>query len=208
MSRGFIYILTNRSFKDSWVKIGYAKNVEQRVKQLNGTNLPFQYEIYAIYEVNSELSDKAIHRIIEELNPKLKLTPNREFFDVSPEKAYLLFENMAKIHNTLDKLKLFDNKTQTIEHTNKNFGQKRKKYELIHLGIVKGEKLVYIKNKNIVVEVIDDNKVEYQNQKYSLSGLAKHLNHTKSEQGQRYFLYKNKTILEIINEKLKSGELE
>lgn len=207
MSKGFIYILTNKSFKDNWVKIGYAENVEQRVKQLNGTNLPFQYEIYATYEVNSKLSDKAIHKIIEELNPKLKLTPNREFFDVSPEKAYLLFENMAKIHNTHDKLKLFGNEIQT-KVNEKILNQKRKKYKLADLGIVKGDKLVFSKNKNIIVEVIDDNKVEYQNQQYSLSGLAQYLNHTKSEQGQKFFLYKGKTILEIINEKLKSGELK
>lgn len=78
-------------------------------KQLNGTNLPFPYEIYAIYEADSKLSYKAIHKIIEELNPKLKLNRNREFFDVSSKVAYLLFENMVKIHNTSDKLKLFGN---------------------------------------------------------------------------------------------------
>lgn len=32
MSKGYIYILINKSFKDNWVKIGYAENIEQRVK--------------------------------------------------------------------------------------------------------------------------------------------------------------------------------
>lgn len=33
---GYIYILTNPSFEE-YVKIGYADNVEERVKQLNTT---------------------------------------------------------------------------------------------------------------------------------------------------------------------------
>lgn len=88
------------------------------------------------------------------------------------------------------------------------FNQKRKKYKLIDLGIKKGEKLVFTKNKNIIIEVVNDNKVEYNNQKFSLSWLAQYLNNTKAKQEQKYFLYKDKTILEIINEKINSKELE
>lgn len=35
-TKGFIYILTNPSFKE-YVKIGYADNVENRLKQLNNS---------------------------------------------------------------------------------------------------------------------------------------------------------------------------
>lgn len=55
---GYIYILTNPSFKD-YVKIGYADNVEERVKQLNSSECtPFAFRIYATYEVNARLMDK------------------------------------------------------------------------------------------------------------------------------------------------------
>ena len=61
--KGYIYILTNPSFRD-WVKIGYADNVEERVKQLNSKECtPFAFRIYATYEVNSRLMDKKIHTI-------------------------------------------------------------------------------------------------------------------------------------------------
>lgn len=39
---GFIYVLTNESFhRDNWIKIGYAEDVEKRVKELSGTSVPF-----------------------------------------------------------------------------------------------------------------------------------------------------------------------
>jgi len=51
MSSGVIYILTNPSFPQ-YVKIGYADNVESRLKQLNNSEcIPFAFRIYATYEV-------------------------------------------------------------------------------------------------------------------------------------------------------------
>lgn len=43
MSKGVIYILTNPSFPD-YVKIGYAKDLEKRMKQLNRSEtIPFAF---------------------------------------------------------------------------------------------------------------------------------------------------------------------
>jgi len=48
MAKGVIYILTNPSFPE-YVKIGYAKNLEQRLKQLNNSAaIPFAFRAYAI----------------------------------------------------------------------------------------------------------------------------------------------------------------
>ena len=55
--KGVIYILTNPSFPD-YVKIGYAHNIETRLKQLNRSETtPFVFRVYAVYEVDSELTD-------------------------------------------------------------------------------------------------------------------------------------------------------
>ena len=46
---GVIYILTNPSFPD-YVKIGYATNIENRLKQLNRSEcIPFAFRVYATY---------------------------------------------------------------------------------------------------------------------------------------------------------------
>lgn len=59
--KGVIYILTNPSFPD-YVKIGYADDIDKRLKQLNRSEcIPFAFRVYATYKVNSRLSDLKLH---------------------------------------------------------------------------------------------------------------------------------------------------
>lgn len=104
---GYIYILTNKSFKENWIKIGYADDVQRRVNELSNTSLPFPFEIYAYYEIpkiSGSMPDKKLHEVIQTLNPDLRLAQNREFFEIAPWDAYNILESMAIIHNRLDKL--------------------------------------------------------------------------------------------------------
>ena len=57
--KGVIYILTNPAFPQ-YVKIGYAQDLEKRLKQLNRSEtIPYAFRAYAVYDVESELTDKA-----------------------------------------------------------------------------------------------------------------------------------------------------
>lgn len=47
--KGVIYILTNPSFPD-YVKIGYADDIDKRLKQLNRSEcIPFAFRVHATY---------------------------------------------------------------------------------------------------------------------------------------------------------------
>ena len=63
---GYVYILTNPSFKEDWVKIGKSSvSVEKRVKQLDGTSVPLPFEIFATMKtVKYNEAEKLIHRYI------------------------------------------------------------------------------------------------------------------------------------------------
>ena len=108
---GVIYILTNPSFPQ-FVKIGYADDVEGRVVTLNRSpGLPYSFRIYATYEVDERLEDLKLHRIIDSLNPTLRCQENingkarvREFFTMTAETAYSIFEAIAEISGTKEKL--------------------------------------------------------------------------------------------------------
>ena len=44
---GYVYIFTNDSFRDDWVKIGKTKNIKERLKNLFNTSLPLEFKVYA-----------------------------------------------------------------------------------------------------------------------------------------------------------------
>ena len=69
---GSIYILTNPSFPE-YVKIRYADNVDDRIKQLNSSEaVPFSFHKYATYHVFERLIDINFHKIIDVINPDLR----------------------------------------------------------------------------------------------------------------------------------------
>ena len=94
--QGYVYILTNPSFKEDWVKIGKsAVSVEQRVKQLDGTAVPLPFEIYATLKTKkySEV-EKAVHQTIDSLTD-LRIRQNREFFNITPQEALNILKRFA-----------------------------------------------------------------------------------------------------------------
>lgn len=169
---GYIYILTNQSFKDNCMKIGYSTNVEKRVKELSGTGLPYDYEIYATYEVPASPSaDKSLHNLIQLLNPSLRIAKNREFFDINPNVAASLLKDMAIIHNREDKFKLY--KDEDVE---KDESYKRGEiFSFAKCQIPIGSMITYIDDDSIEAKVIDDRKIEYEGEILYMSTLAKRL---------------------------------
>lgn len=114
-SQGVIYILTNPSFPD-YVKIGYADDVNKRLKELNRSEcIPFAFRLYAYYEVPQRLTDKKLHELIDMINPDLRAIEEfdgkrrtREFYNMTSEKAYKILQAIAQINgleNNLHKVK-------------------------------------------------------------------------------------------------------
>ena len=109
---GYIYILTNPSFPQ-YGKLGYATDVKQRLAELNrSTAVPFAFRVYATYEVDSALSDKKLHSILDKLNPDLRSAEEvdgkrriREFYAMPPEDAYAILEAIAEINGFHHRLK-------------------------------------------------------------------------------------------------------
>ena len=75
-----IYIYTTETYKQKgWYKIGETTQlVEDRVKQQDGTSNPETLD--TIYEVNSIISDKQIHKKLELIGYS-KCRNNREWFE-------------------------------------------------------------------------------------------------------------------------------
>lgn len=193
---GYIYILTNKSFKDNCIKIGYSVDVERRVKDLSGSGLPYDYEIYCTYEIPaSQKADKSLHRLIQMLNPNLRITPNREFFDIAPEVAYKMFEEMAVIHGREDKLKLYKNDEIDKEESHK----RGEPFSFTKCQIPIGSTIVYIYDETITAKVVDDRKIEYQGEIMYMTTLAKKLTGKLVIRGPECFKYNGILLPEYYN---------
>lgn len=192
MAKGYIYIMTNPALKDM-VKIGYATNVENRRKQLSTTALPYEYEVYATYETSGNLEDKKLHKMIDNLNPDLRITKNREFFVLSPEDAYELLESIAIISGTKDKLKRVKVSTSKKQKT------KRPPVNFVKCGIPMGAELVFTEDPNVVVTVVGERKVQYNDEITSLSAISDKIKGY-STSGPQFFTYNGKTVSQITEE--------
>lgn len=95
---GYVYILTNPSFKEDWVKIGKSSRpVDVRSKELDNTAVPLPFEIFATLKTSKyHEAEKLIHRYIERFT-KLRIRDNREFFNVKPEEALEIFRDVASL---------------------------------------------------------------------------------------------------------------
>ena len=95
---GYVYILTNPSFKEDWVKIGKSSRpVNIRSKELDNTAVPLPFEIYATLKtVKYSEAEKLIHHYIERFT-NLRIRNNREFFNVAPEVALTIFKEVAML---------------------------------------------------------------------------------------------------------------
>lgn len=68
-SLGYVYILTNPSFREDWVKIGKSSRpVDVRSKELDNTAVPLPFEIYATLKTAKfDKVEKQIHKQIDRL---------------------------------------------------------------------------------------------------------------------------------------------
>ncbi|WP_041137881.1 GIY-YIG nuclease family protein [Beduini massiliensis] len=202
---GYIYILTNPSFKE-YVKIGYADDVQKRLNQLNRSEcIPFAFRIYAIYEVEMRLSDKKIHSIIDKLNPNLRSIETfagkkrvREFYAMSPEDAYSILEAMAEIHGRTDKLMLVqpsdyeEDEEEIAIEIEAEHRERLAPFQFPMCNIKPGSILEFWSsastNTGITCKVVNNKQVEFQNKLWSLSALATKLLGSKwGVAGPRYF---------------------
>lgn len=214
---GVIYILTNPSFPD-YVKIGYARNIEARLKQLNRSEtIPFAFRVYAVYQVDSNLTDKELHKLIDNLNPDLRTIENfdgkervKEFYAMSAEDAYGLLECIAKISGTLDRLKrmtpegheiLDEQIADEVRET-----ARRGPFRFSACNIPFGSAIEFVDYPSIQAVVVDDRHIEYNGETTSVSALAQKLKgYDHPIQGTQYFTYQGEKLTDI-RDKVEKGQ--
>jgi len=209
---GYVYILTNPSFREDWVKIGKSTNMEKRLKTLNTTALPLPFKVYATIKTSKyEELEKIIHKQIDRLTD-LRINQSREFFNVHPAQALDIFLDQATALDDAIVTKYENGKPrQMYPVLEKAKEEKEKKpqrppFDFSMVGLNVGDKVIF-DALNLEVKVAGRNKVEYEGRLWSLSAfcgtyLPENMhNASEAYQGPKYFSYQGKTLWEIRLEK-------
>lgn len=169
---GYVYILTNPSFKEDWVKIGKSSRpVDIRSKELDNTAVPLPFEIYATMKtVKYEQVEKLIHKTIDRLTD-LRIRQNREFFNVPPAKALDILKDIAITLDdaVIEEVHLKDKKCHIEEVEVASASRKRRpnfKFSMANIPI--GSMITFV-HTGLEVRVADDDHVEYEGRLYKLS---------------------------------------
>jgi T5orf172 domain. len=212
--KGYVYILTNPSFREDWVKIGKSSRpVDIRSKELDNTAVPLPFEIYATLKTSKyEKVEKLIHKTIDRLTD-LRIRQNREFFNVQPQVALDILKDIA---TTIDDaeieevyLKNKDNNdlendyNEEEQHDANIKNRPRFKFSMVNIPI--GSELIFTPS-NLKVKVASDDKIEYEGRLYKLSPFTATFmpedkkNTSGAYQGSKYFTFNGKVLTDIRKE--------
>ena len=206
---GYVYILTNPSFREDWVKIGKSSRpVDVRSKELDNTAVPLPFEIFATMKtVKYNEVEKLVHKTIDRLTD-LRIRQNREFFNVAPQLALDIFRDIASTIDDAEVILYEDSKpmNEDIHKEVQKREMKRARFKFSMCDIKIGELITFIPT-GIQVKVASDDSIEYEGRIYKLSPFVgtfmpeEQRNNSGAYQGAKYFSYNGKVLDEIRKER-------
>ena len=223
-SVGVIYVLTNPSFPD-YVKIGYASDMRERLKQLNRSEcIPFAFRVYATYEVGTPLQDRELHALIDRLNPDLRAVDMfdgkprvKEFYAMGPEDAYALLESISRLSGTEGRLRRMPPDGQAVadegmaDSVRRETRARRAAFSFERCGIPSGSRLVLVDRPEITATVLADGRLLCEDETGELmtgtmaSFAEMHLDIRKAADGGTFWSHDGRRVSEIRKEREEAG---
>ena len=224
MQSGYVYILTNESFREDWVKIGKSSRpVDVRSKELDNTAVPLPFSIYATLQTTKYNEvERLVHKTIDRLTD-LRIRQNREFFNVSPAVALDIFRDIAQ---TIDdaKITVYRNNLPVEdgeipagdcgemesegERPECQLRRKRKPFQFSMIGLEPGDIITFAPT-GTEVRVADDKKIEFEGRLYTLTAFTGTFlpedkrNASGHYPGPKFFIYNGETLSDLRDKKEK-----
>ncbi|MDA3778856.1 MAG: GIY-YIG nuclease family protein [Bacteroidales bacterium] len=182
-----VYILTNESMP-GYIKIGFTHGeVVDRIKQLDRTGTPLPFEIhYASIVENAEKEERWLHSIFSDR----RVRDNREFFKMNPELATLALKRVGIREEKTDLILTKEQEKEVDE-----VKERRSRFRFANYGIPIGSKLTFTRDKNIIAEVVENDKIKIDDRISSLSSFAQELlEYQRKPQGTLYFEFEDEIL--------------
>ena len=192
---GIVYILSNDAMPN-YLKIGKTagdsvQHVRERMKGLDGTNLPLPFYCeYAALVENYDKVERALHTAFS----SFRVPRNREFFkDLQPLQAQAFLELIAISVVTPDPSQPEGGDFLLTSSSSSG----RFNFSMVNIPV--GAELEWYQNSDIKCVVADGNtKVEFEDVQYSISGLAKFIKQTSyALNGTLYWNYQGERLQDL-----------
>ena len=199
-----IYILTNEAMPD-YVKIGFTNNsIEERLRQLDRTNIPLPFQCYYACEVeNAREEEQWLHSIFSDR----RVRDEREFFKVDPERVVAAVKRIEKKDITPKSLQ--QSLVNFTEEEKKEVEEKKKvrsKFDFKKYDIPVGSKIIFSRDTSIKAEVLPNNKIKLNGKETSLSKSSQELlGYNYGVAGTLYWMYEDESLDER-RRRFESGE--
>lgn len=203
-----VYILTNESMPGI-VKIGRTNgdSVETRMKQLDTTSVPLPFECFYACEVaDANRVERAIHTAFGDH----RVRANREFFRLSPDKPKAIME-LLSLKNITPRGDVVTEPTDQAALDRAKTRAPNFRFSMI--GIKPGAELRSVFDEDVSCKVIDDKKVEFEGEEYSISGAALKVAHNNGYTwnqiaGPAYWKYEGRTLTELRDDSINVSDDE
>ncbi len=183
-----IYILTNEAMP-GYIKIGFTNSsLDERLRQLDRTGTPLPFEVYYACEVeNSRDDERWLHSIFSDR----RVRDSREFFKMDPERVVIALKRIQTKEITAPAIPTTDAEKKEIEKKKKV----RSRFDFKKYNIPVGSEIYFSRDESIKAKVIQDNAIELNGQKTSLSLSAQNLLGYKNPvAGTLYWMYEEETL--------------
>lgn len=198
-----IYILINEAMP-GYVKIGRTTNLNQRLKSLYRTQVPLPFEVfYACTVENGTEVERWLFDIFEDR----RVSKDREFFEVSPERVAAALRAKA-IEEVTPKETYVESDEDRAALAKAQTRRAVFNFKMVDIPV--GAELTFSRDENVKARVIDSRHIEFDGETVSLSVAAdKALRQMGIEwasvQGPAYWIYEGETLDER-RRRFESGE--
>jgi hypothetical protein len=128
-------------------------------------------------------AESKIHKFVKKLNPGLRIRQNREFFNIKPEDAAEILEDIADLIDDAEVEYRSEGKIVISSDKGKNNGNRRQgqRFSFYDKGLKDGDEIMFAKDNNITAIVSGERSVEFEKKSWKLSPLAYELYKRRNE---------------------------
>ena len=190
-----VYLLTNPSMPNI-VKIGFTKNLKNRMRSLYSSSVPVPFECYFACTVKDmNFVEKQLHDGFDDF----RVNPKREFFRIDPERVVSILK-MVMIDDITPMEDVVEDEIDQRSLYNEKLIRGRFNFDMINVQI--GSLLTFVKDPTITAIVVDQNKIKFEDQIHSLSSATLKVVHRmgytwKQVSGPTYWMYEGETLTEM-----------